>query len=95
MAPSLLPYCVPQSLGTDQNQKEPYQDNLGDKERFQIRIQSQQSWQLVTCGQGRCPARAEHRESVFPFLRFPGIAASIRQHNMQRLSCDLTQGNQS
>ena len=38
---------------------------MGDEEGFQIQIQSQQSEQLVTCGQGRCPARAEHRESVF------------------------------
>ena len=31
----------------------------------------------MTCGQGRCPARAERRESVFlaSFLWFPGVAA--------------------
>ena len=28
------------------------------------RISNQQSWQLVTCGQGSCPAKAEHRKSV-------------------------------
>ena len=37
---------------------------MEDEEGFQINIQSQQSWQLVTCGQRCCPARAEHRESV-------------------------------
>ena len=37
---------------------------MGDEEGFQIHIQTQQPWQLVTCGQGRCPAKAEHRESV-------------------------------
>ena len=63
---------------------------MGDEERFQIHIQSQQSWQLVTCGQGRCPARAEQRQ----FLRFHGIAASIFLHIMHRLSCDLAQDNQ-
>ena len=61
-------------LGTDKSQKEPYQEKMGDEEGFQIHIQSQQSWQLVTCWQGRSPARAEHRKSVFlaSFLRFPG-----------------------
>ena len=38
-------------LGTDSSQKEPYQENKGDEEGFQIHIQSQLSWQLVTCGQ--------------------------------------------
>ena len=38
---------------------------MGFEEGFQIQIQSQESWQLVTCGQGRCSARAEHRDSVF------------------------------
>ena len=61
---------------------------MGDEEGFQIHIQSQQSWQLVTCGQGRCSARTEHRETVFlaSFLRFPGVTTSIRLHNMHRLS---------
>ena len=70
---------------------------MGDEEGFQIHIQSQQSWQLVTCGQGRCPARAEHSESVFlaSFLQFPGIAASIGLHNIHRLWCNLAQDNQS
>ena len=64
---------------------------MWNEEGFQIHIQSKQSWQLVTCGQGRCPARAERREPVFlvSFFRFPGVAASIRLHNMHRLSCDL------
>ena len=71
-----------QFWGTDRGQKEPYQENMGDEEGFQIHIQTQQLWQLVTCGQGRCPARAEHRESDFlaSFLRFP----AIRLHNMHR-----------
>ena len=71
--------------------KEPYQEKIGDEEGFQIHIQSQQSCQLVTCEQGRCPARAEHRKSVVlpSFLRFPGVATSIRLCNMHRLSCDL------
>ena len=30
-----------------------------------------------------------------PFLRFPGVAASIRLHDMHCLSCDLAQDNQS
>ena len=72
---------------------------MGDEEAFQIHVQSQQSWQLVKCGQGHCPARAEHRESAFlaSFLRFTGVtvAASISLHNMHPLSCDLTQDNQS
>ena len=65
-------------LGTDRSQKKQYQENMGDEEGFQIHIQSQQSLQLVTCGQGRCPARAEHRESVFlaSFFWFPGVATS-------------------
>ena len=64
-----------------------------DKEGFQNHIQSQQSWQLVTFGQVRCPAKAEHSEPVFlgSCLRFPGAAALIRMHNMHRLSCDLAQ----
>ena len=86
-------------LGTDRSPKEQYQENIGGggEEWFQVHIQSQQSWQLVTCGQRRCPARAEHRESVFlaSFLRFPGVAASICLHIMHRLSCDLAQENQS
>ena len=41
-------------------QKVSYQENIGDEEGFQIHIQSQQSCQLVTCGQGLV-----HRESVF------------------------------
>ena len=69
---------------------------MGD-EGFQIHIQSQQSWQLATFGQGRCPAKAEHCKSVFftSFLRFPGVAASICLHSIYRLSCDLAQDNQS
>ena len=84
-------------LGTERSQKEPYQENMGDEEGFQIHIQSQQSWQLVKSGQGRSPARAEHCESVFltSILRFPGVAASIRLHNMHCLSCDLAEDNQS
>ena len=68
-----------------------------DEEGFKIQIQSQQSLQLVTCGQGRSPERAEHRESVFlaSFLRFPGGVASIRLHNMHRLSFNLFQDDQS
>ena len=56
-------------LGTDRSQREQYQANNGDDEGFQIHIQLQQSWQLVTCGQ----------ESVFltSFLQFPGVAASM------------------
>ena len=79
-----------------ESQKEPYQENMRDEEGFEIHIQSQQSWQLVTCGQGRCPARAEHCESVLltSFLRFLGVAASFCLHNMHRLSCDLAQDNQ-
>ena len=52
-------------LGTAISQKEPYQENREDEEGFQIYNQSQQSWQLVTCGQGRSSAKAEHCESVF------------------------------
>ena len=70
-----------------------------DEERFRIQIQSQQSWQLVTCGQGCCSARAERRESVFlaSFMRLPGVAASHCLHtcNMHGLSCDRAQDNQS
>ena len=84
-------------LGTDRSQKEPHQENMGDEEEFEIHIQSQQSWQLLTCGQRRFPARAEHRESAFlaSFLRFPGVAVSIRLHNMHCLSCDLAQKNEN
>ena len=69
-----------------------YQENNQDEEGFQIHIQSQQSWQLVTCGQGRCPARAEHCESVViaSFLQFSGLAASIAF-----IICDLALDNQS
>ena len=81
-------------LGTDKSQNKPY---MGDEEGFQIHIQLQQSWQLVAFGQERCPARAEHSDSVFliSFLRFTGVAVSIRLRNMHRLSCDLVQDNQS
>ena len=60
---------------------------MGDEEGFQIHILSQQSWQLVTSGQGHCSARTEHCESVFlaSFLRFPGVTTSIRLHNMHHL----------
>ena len=60
---------------------------MGDETGFQILIQSQQSWQHVTCGQGYRPARAEHRESgsLASFLQFPDVAASICLHNMHRL----------
>ena len=63
-------------LGTDRSE----QENVGDEKGFQIHIQSQQSWQLVTL-------------SVFlaSFLWFPGVAALIRLHNMQRLLRDLAQ----
>ena len=69
---------------------------MGDEERFQIHIQSQQSLQLVTCGQGSCPVRAEHNESVFldSFLRLPGLGALIHLHNMHRFSC-VAQDNES
>ena len=80
MAPALLPYCVEDGisvLGTDRSQKEPYQENIGDEEGFQIHIQSQQSWQLVTCGQGRCPARAEYPRVSFLCLF---LAISSRSH---------------
>ena len=74
----MAPYCVEVGIsvsGTGRSQKEPYQKNIGDEEGFQIHIQSQQSWQLETCGQGRCPARAEYpRVSFSSFLRFPGVA---------------------
>ena len=40
-------------LGTAISQKEPYQENIGDEEGCQAHIQSQQSLQLVNCGQGR------------------------------------------
>ena len=68
----------------------------GMRKDFQIHIQSQQSWQLVTCGQRRCPARAEHLESGFlaSFLRFPGVATSISLHNIHSLSCDIAKDNQ-
>ena len=79
------------------SQKEPYKENIKDEAGFQIHIQSRQSWQLVTvtCWQGRCPARAEHCESVFrsSFLRFTDVAASICLHNVHRLMCDLDQDN--
>ena len=79
------------------SQKEQYQENMADKVGLQIHIQSQQSLQLVTCRQERCPARAEHRKSVFhaTFLRFPGVAASTSLHIMHLLSCDFAQDNQS
>ena len=51
-------------LGTDRSQTESYQEKM-ENEEFQIHILSQQSLQLVTCGQGRCSARAEHHEAVF------------------------------
>ena len=45
MTPSLLAYCVPRrwdfSFG---RQTEPYRENMGDEEGFQIHIQCQQSW---------------------------------------------------
>ena len=75
--------------GTDRSQKEPYQENMGGEESFQNHMQLQQSWQLVTCGKGRrCPARAEHPESVFlaSFLQLPGVAASIHLQDMHSLS---------
>ena len=70
---------------------------MGDEKGFQIHIQSQESWKLVTCGQRCCLAIAEHPESVFlpSFLQIPGVAALICVHNMHRLSCDLAQDNQS
>ena len=104
LTPSLLPYCVPRVheggisvLGTDKSHKEPFQEYMGDEEGFQIHIQSQQSWQLVTCGQGSCPAKAEHKESVFliAIMQFSGISTSIRLDHMNNcLSCDLAQDNQ-
>ena len=50
--------------GTDRSQKGPYQENMLGEEGLQIRIQSQQSWQLATCEQAHCPARAEHLKSI-------------------------------
>ena len=73
---SLLPFCVPRrwdfSFGNREKSEGGNHENIWDEEGFQINIQSQQSWQLVTCGQGRCPERAEHLESVFlaSFRRF-------------------------
>ena len=55
-------------LRTDRSQKEPHQKNMGDEEGFQIHIWSQQSWQLVTFVQGRCPARAEQNAASQFFL---------------------------
>ena len=49
-------------------------------------IQSQQSCQLVT--------GVVLSVVLASFLQFPGIAASIRLHNMDRLSYDLAQINQ-
>ena len=91
MTPSLLPYCVPRRWEHIEARRNHIKRIWGIEEGFQIHIQSQQSWQLVMCGQGHCPARIEHRESVFlaNFLWFPGVAASICLHNMHRLSCDL------
>ena len=84
-------------LGTETRQKESYPENMGVEKGFQIHMLPQQSRQLVTCEQGYCPARADYRNSVFliSFLRFPGVAASIRLHNMHELSCDLAHDNQS
>ena len=77
-------------LGTDRSQKEPYQENFGDEGGFQIHIQSQQSCQLVQCGQGRCLARSEHGKSVFlaPFLQFPCILAQFA-----RIICTVYRAN--
>ena len=68
-----------QFLRTDRSQNEPYQDNIGDEEGFQIHIKLQQPCQLVKCEQGRCLARAENREpvSLASFVRFPGILAQF------------------
>ena len=70
---------------------------MGDEEGFQIRIQSQQTWQLATRGKGRCPARTEHCKPVFltSFWLFPGVAASMRLHSMHCLSCDFAQDSKS
>ena len=65
-------------LGTDKSQNEPYQENSGDEEVFQILIRSQQSWQFVACRQGRCPARAEQEQntaSLFTLPRFCNFLA--------------------
>ena len=37
---------------------------VGGEEGLRIRIQSQQTWQLATCEQAHCPARAERLESI-------------------------------
>ena len=82
MTPSLLPYCVPRIWDFSFRNRYTCKSEgalsgeCGDEEGFQIHIQSQQSCHLVTYGQERCPARGEHRESVFlaSFLRFPGEA---------------------
>ena len=65
-----------------------------DEEEFQIHIQSQQSWQLMTCGQGRCPAGVS-LPCLSLFLQFSGVAASNRLNNMHCVSCDHAQDNQS
>ena len=68
MTPSLHPNCVPQrldfSLGNRQKSDGAISGENGGEEGLRIGIQSQQSWQLATCEQAHCPARAEHLESI-------------------------------
>ena len=71
-------------LGTDRSQKEPYQENMGDKERFHILIQSQQSW-----------SRTPHVSFSRPFLAIFWCSRLNSLHNKHRLLCDLAQDNQS
>ena len=70
----------------------------GSKYRYVIqKCVLYREFEQVKCGQGRCPTRAEHRESVFlaSFLQFPYVAASTCLHNIHNLSCDLAQDNQA
>ena len=62
LVPQVLVYCIfdafvasipcTTKIGFQFWEQEPYQENMGDEEGFQFHIQSQQSWQLVACGQG-------------------------------------------
>ena len=82
-------------LGTNRSHLESNQESMGNEEGFQIHIQSLQSWQLVKCVEGHCPARAEHCKSVPRlFLTISCHYTSIRMH-MHRLMCNLAQDNQS
>ena len=69
----------------------------GMRKDFESAFSRSQSWQLATCKQAYCPARAEQLESIFfsCFLQFPGTTASVLLHNMHLFSCDLVQDIQS